>query len=108
MKGLYSSSKSEDMAKCPIFLATLENHTPVVFMFRKCKFSCFSTFIIDNMRGSRKLCQRGSNSDNVLFFSSFSMRGKRIQITIKAGQHRPASETPFKWRFAGGPKMAQQ
>ena len=22
------------------------------------------------------------------------------------GHHRPASETPFKWRFAGGPMMA--
>ena len=22
------------------------------------------------------------------------------------GNHRPASETPFKWRFAGGPMMA--
>ena len=23
------------------------------------------------------------------------------------GHHRPASETPFKWRFAGGPMNAQ-
>ena len=23
------------------------------------------------------------------------------------GHHRPASETPFKWRFAGGPMMAR-
>ena len=23
------------------------------------------------------------------------------------GQHRPASETPFKWRFAGGTMMAR-
>ena len=38
------------------------------------------------MRGSRKLCQRGSNSDNVFFF--FLMRGKRIQISLQAGHHR--------------------
>ena len=25
---------------------------------------------------------------------------------IKAGHYRPASETPFKWRFAGGPMVA--
>ena len=37
----------------------------------------------------------------------FFIRGKRIQISLKAGHHRPASETPFKWRFAGGPMMAQ-
>ena len=34
-------------------------------------------------------------------------RRKRIQIPLKMGHHRPASETPFKWRFAGGPMMAQ-
>ena len=27
--------------------------------------------------------------------------GERIQIPLKADQRRPASETPFKWRFAG-------
>ena len=37
----------------------------------------------------------------------FSGEGERIQIPLKAGQYRPASETPFKWRFAGGPIMAQ-
>ena len=30
-----------------------------------------------------------------------------MKILLKAGHHRPASETPFKWRFAGVPKMAQ-
>ena len=27
--------------------------------------------------------------------------------TLKAGNHGPASETPFKGRFASGPMMAQ-
>ena len=31
------------------------------------------------------------NSDNVFFF----FKGERIQISLKAGHHRPASETPF-------------
>ena len=31
-----------------------------------------------------------------------------IQIPLKAGQYRPASETPFKSHFAGVPMMAQQ
>ena len=26
---------------------------------------------------------------------------------LKAGHHWPASETPFKWRFAGGPIFAR-
>ena len=26
---------------------------------------------------------------------------------MKAGHYRPASETPFKWRFAGGPMVAR-
>ena len=31
----------------------------------------------------------------------------RIQIPLLAGHQRPASETPFKLRFAGGPMVAQ-
>ena len=38
----------------------------------------------------------------------FLMRAERIQIALKEeGHQRPASETPFEWRFAGGPMMAQ-
>ena len=39
------------------------------------------------------------------FFSL--MRVKRIQVPLYVGYHRPTSETPFKWRFAGGPMVAQ-
>ena len=46
------------------------------------------------MRGSRKFCQRGSNSDTIIFWL---MRWDRIQIPLKASHHRPTSETPFKW-----------
>ena len=45
-----------------------------------------------------------------VFFSGvfFSVNeGKRIQIRTKVGHHRPASETPFKWCFAGRPMMTQ-
>ena len=35
------------------------------------------------------------------------MMGERIQTPLYAGHHWPASETPFKWRFAGVPLMAQ-
>ena len=43
----------------------------------------------------------------VLFFNLMRGGGGRIQIPLLAGQQRPASETRFKWRFAGGPMMAQ-
>ena len=60
-----------------------------------------------NMRGSGKFCHRGSNFYNV-FFPFFSlMRGGGIQIPLLAGHQRPAREPPFKWRFAGGPMIAQ-
>ena len=60
------------------------------------------------MRRSRKFCQRGSNSANVfLSFFLFFFEGERIEIPLKAGQYWPTSETSFKWRFAGGPMMAQ-
>ena len=32
---------------------------------------------------------------------------ERIQIPLKVGHHRCTSKTPFKWRFAGGPMLAQ-
>ena len=59
------------------------------------------------MRGPRKFCQRGggSNFDNVFFY--FVEEELEDQIPLKAGHHRPASETPFKWRFAGEPMVAQ-
>ena len=44
---------------------------------------------------------------NPTLFFFYLMRGGRIQIPLLAGHQRPASETPFKWRFAGGPTMAQ-
>ena len=47
------------------------------------------------MRGSRKVCQRGSNATRQRFF----LVGKWIQIPINTVHHRPASETSFKWRF---------
>ena len=58
------------------------------------------------MRGSRKFCQRGSNYDKV-FFLVLCGGGGRIQIPLLAGHQRPACETPFKWRFAGGLIIAQ-
>ena len=30
-----------------------------------------------------------------------------VQIQLKSGHRRPASETPSEWRFAGGPMIAQ-
>ena len=43
-----------------------------------------------------------------LTFFIFPFRGERIHISLNAGHHRPASEAPFKWRFAGVPMMAQR
>ena len=31
--------------------------------------------------------------------------GKKIQMPLVGNHHRPASETPFWWRFTGGPIM---
>ena len=51
----------------------------------------------------QEVLTEGSNFDNVFF--SFNEGRERIQI--KAGPYRPASETPFKWRFAGVSIMAK-
>ena len=50
-----------------------------------------------------KFFQRYSNSD--IFFSFLCEEW--IQIPLKSGQHRPANETQFKWRFADGLMVAQ-
>ena len=47
---------------------------------------------------SRKFFSEGSN---------FFLVNEWIQIPLKSGHHRPASETPFKWYFAGMSMMAQ-
>ena len=49
-------------------------------------------------------CQRGgggADSDKDFYL----IKGKMI---TEADHHRPTGETPLKWRFAGGPMMAQQ
>ena len=35
-------------------------------------------------------------------------RRAMLQRTAKAGNYRPVSETPLKWRFTGGPIMAHR
>ena len=62
-----------------------------------------------HMRGSRKICQRGSKFDNFFFFSFFLLVNGGIEDpnTAKMGHHQPASETPLKWLFAGGQILAQ-
>ena len=46
-----------------------------------------------SMCGSRKFCQRGSTTTLTTFF--FLVGGERILNPLKAGHHRPTSETPF-------------
>ena len=41
----------------------------------------------------RKFCQKGSNG---FFFLIRGEKTQRLEIPLKAGHHRPASETPFK------------
>ena len=53
------------------------------------------------MRGSRMFCQRGSNSD----FLSTKTSAHQRQIALKAGHHRPTSETPFLLWAYDGPKL---
>ena len=48
------------------------------------------------MCGSKRNCQRGSNSDNVFFFFFLLVdEGRDDHNTTKAGYCQPASETPL-------------
>ena len=53
------------------------------------------------MRGSRKFCQVVSNCDVFFFFFFLVDEGREDSNTTIMVHHRPASETQFKWRFAG-------
>ena len=47
----------------------------------------------------------GSNSKTVFLLVD---EGIEDPISLQMGHHRPAIETPFKWRFAGMPIMAKK
>ena len=50
----------------------------------------------------------GQTLTTFFFFVVFTlMRGARIQIRLLTGYQQPASEMPFKWRFAGVPMIVQ-
>ena len=49
----------------------------------------------------------GSNYVTTSFLSFLVDERRGIQIPIQAGHDRPASETPFKWRFDDVPMMSQ-
>ena len=67
--------------------------TTVIFML--VELGCISTNI-EFMRGPEIFFKGGP----------FFLVNEWIQLPFKMGHHWPASETPFKWRFAGGPLMA--
>ena len=59
------------------------------------------------MRGSRKFYQSGSKFDKLnVFFILVDEGIEEPNITMN-GPLSTTSKTPFKWRFAGGPMMAQ-
>ena len=77
-----------------------------VVMLIKTFLSVIMRYTCTILRGSRKFCQRGPILTGFFFFFFFFISGERIRITLKAGHHRPASETSFKWRSASEPMMA--
>ena len=57
----------------------------------------------------QKVLSEGSSFDNVslCFFYFLVDEGIKDPNTTIMRHQRPASETPLKWRFTGGPMMAQ-
>ena len=56
-----------------------------------------------NMRGPRKFCQRGSNSDNVFLVDERRMDPN----TNNSGPSSARQRNAIKWHFAGGPMIAK-
>ena len=62
-------------------------------------------FLVINICGSRLFYQRKSNFEQRFFVVVVLIyEGRQLYM----GLHRPASKTPFKWRFAGLQMMGQQ
>ena len=62
------------------------------------------------LRGTRTFCQRESNSGKgfFFFFFFFFYEGKEDPKSTKRRQSSARQRNAIKWRFAGGPMMAQQ
>ena len=64
--------------------------------------TAYQLYQISGMRGFSNFFQGGGiNFDNVILVD------EGIQISLKAGHHRRASETPLQWRFAGVQMMVK-
>ena len=84
-----------------VFSVRVENSVDLVERFSKCRQNCLSP----DMRGSRKICQRGSNSDGLIYL----IRGERIKKHNKRGQssarQRNAIQMALQWRADDGPTL---
>ena len=62
-------------------------------------------------KGGAEVLDPLKNHKNIGFLSNTVLdpleNHKAYRPAFRVGQHRPASETPFKWRFAGGPMMVR-
>ena len=72
-------------------------HLNSFYLSKRCIFTTVSCADPD-------IIVRGGPTLTTFFFSL--LRGGRIKIPLLAVHHRSASETPFKWRFAGVPMIA--
>ena len=82
---------------------SIKKSRPLSRLCKLCHFKMTGRSCTDEVRVKRFV--RGGPTLTAFFLTL--MRGERIQIPLLAGHQRPASETPFKWRFAGGPMMVQ-
>ena len=76
-------------------------HMTHASLYMKSGFNVLLSTYIEHfqlMRGSRQFCQRGSNFDNVFFFSFLVDEGRKDPNTTISGPS---------WRFAGVPMLAQ-
>ena len=90
----------------PIFLSCSLQHSSCKHVFSiRVKNSVDPVLMASSgMLRSRKFCQRGSKFDKKKFLADEGIGDPNTTIM---GHHWPASKTPLKWHFAGGPMMAQ-
>ena len=89
----------------PMMQTLLLNKGICVILTKLSENPCLCTTSMLFMLGSKNVRQRVF--PNLTKFFKLMRREGRIQITLKVDLNLPTSETPFKWRLAGGPMIVQ-
>ena len=79
-------------------------HSAITFLSAQL---CSRVFATRSEYIANNYCEQCSSQNIRSIFLRYSHKDSfNVREHLMLGHHRPARETPFQWRFAGGPMMA--